>query len=353
MKKILFIICLTFMLAGCTHTSSNVNSNIDMSERLITITNVSDFISIAESISPAIVGISSSDITGESVGSGVCVASGGYVLTNSHVVLNPNNIKLHMLNKQTAKAQLVYNDPASDLAILKTNQSLPFLPLAQPDNLSVGEEVLAVGTPLSLLLKHTFTKGILSAVNRTLSVSSLAGEAYMHNLIQHDASINPGNSGGPLINKNGEIIGINTLKISSSEGLGFAIPVKNFFNLMTSLTSNVSFQTPYLGVFGYDAEIANYYQLTNEEKGMYIIDVASDSPLRNWDVNSGDIITKFNDTDIHNTLDLRSALLSNSAHQQANIEIIKGNKKYRYSVNLAKHPVNKVIKNQFLLNDGF
>ncbi len=344
MKKILFFMCFVLLLSGCTQNTTNIDPYIDMSERLITITNVSDFVSIAEGISPAIVGISSSDVTGESVGSGVCVASGGYILTNSHVILNPNNILLHLLNKETVKAKLIYDDSASDLAILKTSYSIPFLPLATVDDLSVGEEVLAVGTPLSLLLKHTFTKGILSAINRTLSVGSLSGDSYMHNLIQHDASINPGNSGGPLINKNGEVIGINTLKISSSEGLGFAIPVKNFRNLLGSLTTNISFQTPYLGVFGYDAEIANYYQLTNEDKGLYIIDIASTSPLHKWDIKEGDIITKLDDIEINNALDLRNALFAHSANDEVKIEVIKDDKKYRHTVKLAKHPVNHVLK---------
>lgn len=342
MKKLIIFMLAFFLLASCTTAPKDIDLTVDMSERLITVAESTDFIEIAKNVSPAIVGISTSDMGAQSVGSGVCVGSGGYILTNSHVITNPHNIKLHLFNKSTASAKLIYNDSASDLAILKTEQSMPFLPLCEVDSLEVGEEVLAVGTPLSLLLKHTFTKGIVSAIDRTLSVGSLAGEAYMHNLVQHDASINPGNSGGPLINIRGEVVGINTLKISSSEGLGFAIPTKNFKNLLGSLITKTNYSTPYLGAYGFDAEIANYYQLTHEEAGLYILDVAENSPLKKLDVSAGDIITKLNNQNIKNALDLRNALYSHSANDKITLEVIKNDKKYQHKVTLGYHPINSM-----------
>ena len=339
MKKIAVIFCFVisiFFLSAC-NLKVEPEPQIDMGERLISINKVSDFPTIAEKISPAIVGILSSSNSSESVGSGVCVSEGGYILTNSHVLSNNGSISLHLYDGSTALAEIIFNDPISDIAILKSNNPMPYLPLSE-EHLKVGEDIMAVGTPLSLLLKHSFTKGIVSALNRTLAVSSLAGESYMHDLIQHDASLNPGNSGGPLVNSKGEVVGINTLKISSGEGIGFAIPTQNFKSILNSFVSSINYQAPYLGVFGYDAEIANYYQLTNQIDGVYVINIDKESPLYRATVKNGDIITKFNNKKIDNILDLREELYKHSALDEATIEIVRNNEIYEITVPLSKRP---------------
>ena len=308
-----------------------------MSEHLIQVTASSDFSTIAEKIAPAIVGILSTTNKSESVGSGVCVASGGFILTNAHVLSNTGEISLHLFDGTSTSAELIFNDPTSDIAILKSSKTLPYLSLSN-NAPKVGEDVMAVGTPLSLLLKHSFTKGIVSALNRTLAVSSLAGESYMHNLIQHDASLNPGNSGGPLVNSKGEVVGINTLKITSGEGIGFAIPTQNFSSILNSFVTSINYETPYLGVFGYDAEIANYYQLTNVDNGVYVINIDKNSPIYNANVKTGDIIAKFNGKKIKNILDLREELYKCSATNSATIEIIRDNEVYEITIPLSKRP---------------
>lgn len=337
MKKfiaLLFIIIIALGIVSCGEEPS-----INMQERLITISNSESFSDIASTVSPAIVGVVSSDIESESVGSGVCVAKDGYIITNSHVLINPSNIKLYMFDGSTANANLIFNDSTSDIAIIKSNRTLPYLNLST-ENLNVGEDVMAVGTPLSLILKHTFTKGIVSALNRTLSVSTLSGESYMHDLIQHDASLNPGNSGGPLINSKGEVVGINTLKITSGEGIGFAIPIKNFYSVLKSYIKDISYETPYLGVYGYDTEIANYYQLTDKNRGVYVINVDKTSPLYMANVKKGDIITKINNEEIDNILDLRNVLYSLSSNDIAKVEILRDNEYYNVEIPLTKRPVN-------------
>ena len=237
-----------------------------------------------------------------------------------------------------AGAKIVFNDPASDIAILKSNTSLPYLNLSK-EAPAIGEDIMAVGTPLSLLLKHSFTKGIVSALNRTLAISNISGESYMHNLIQHDASLNPGNSGGPLVNSKGEVVGINTLKISSGEGIGFAIPTQNFASILNSFVSNTNYEIPYLGIFGYDAEIANYYQQTNHETGVYVINTAQNSPIYMANVKNGDIITKFNNQNITNILDLRTELYKKSASDTATLEIIRNNQIYEIEIPLTNRPI--------------
>ena len=210
MKKVAIIVMCAVLLTACTLGQENAQVEpkyTKLREELISVTDNASTTELASLVSPAVVGISSTDDSGTSVGSGVCVASGGYVLTNSHVISNPNNITVHLYDGTSVAATTVFDDSVQDVAIIKANATLPYLKLADTDATQVGEDVVAVGTPLSLTLKHTFTKGIVSALNRTIKVSTLSGEAYMQNLIQHDASINPGNSGGPLINTQGEVVG--------------------------------------------------------------------------------------------------------------------------------------------------
>lgn len=288
----------------------------------IALENVDNIAEVAKVVSPAIVGISGSKSTSQSVGSGVCVTKSGYILTNSHVVNDCDNITLYLYDKSKVGAEIIYEDTVLDLAILRSEKCLPYLNLGDSDSLDVGQEILAVGTPLSLSLVHTFTKGIVSAVNRTLKVSNDGKEGYMQNLIQHDASLNPGNSGGPLINSRGEVVGINTLKISSGEGIGFAIPSKSFKSLLASFVENINYEIPYLGVYGFDNDIANFYDMTDFEKGFYVLDVSDSSPLNNFGISAGSVITKINDKDICNTLDLKNELYKCKSGDRVTFEIV-------------------------------
>ena len=321
MKKIcsLMLVLCSIICVGCSSTNATVGKEIDVGNP----NNIGD---VARVVSPAIVGISGEKSTSSSVGSGVCVSQNGYILTNSHVVNDCDNITLYLSDKSQTSAKIIYENTVLDLAILKSSKALPYLNLGDSDEMCVGQDVLAVGTPLSLTLVHTFTKGIVSALNRTLKVSNDGKEGYMQNLIQHDASLNPGNSGGPLINAKGEVVGINTLKISSGEGIGFAIPSKSFKSLLGSFASNINYEIPYLGVYGFDNEIANFYGKTNFENGFYILDVSEKSPLKNLGIDSGCVITKINNKNILNTLDLKDELYKCSANDSIEISYVKDGK---------------------------
>ncbi len=329
-KCITFCVCfmvLSLLISGCESTNQiNQNTEIKpLNEVLINSRVYEDTSALADNVTPAIVGITSADSAGESVGSGVCIASGGYVLTNAHVVTNPNYIYLHLSNGDSGRAHLVWQDESQDIAILKTELSLPYLALADIDDVRVGEDIVAVGTPLTLSLKHTFTKGIVSALNRTIKVSNLGGESYMQNLIQHDASLNPGNSGGPLINSRGEVLGINTLKISGGEGIGFAIPVKSIASALQNVTDNGEYITPYLGLYGFDSEIASYYGKSNIQNGVYILDISQNSPLRACNIEQGDVITSFNGVNVNNMLDLRNELYKCQCGDMVKIQYLQNN----------------------------
>ena len=340
MKKIGFLMCVCALLSGCTflNTTSTGSGSFaaPLESKLITVYQDAGIQEVANAVEPAIVGISGIYSNGESVGSGVCVAEGGYILTNSHVISDAKKIMLYLSNKTSATASVIYDNPVLDLAILKSSQSLPYLSIGNSDDLSVGQDVLAVGTPLSLSLTHTFTKGIVSALNRTLKVDSSEGEGYMQNLIQHDASLNPGNSGGPLLNSQGEVVGINTLKITSGEGIGFAIPAKSFDSLLDSYVENINYQIPYLGVYGYDSEIANYYDRTVNKTGFYVIDVAKSSPLASCGIKPASVITGLNGKKIINTLDLKNELYKFNANDTVYIEFIRDGVLYKTKTKLNK-----------------
>lgn len=340
MKKFLgSLLVSAVLLSGCELTilgnSAETGEVAPLDSRLITLTDVENTSQIAAIVEPAIVGISGITNAGESVGSGVCVSKNGYILTNSHVISDANKIVLYLSNKSVSNAEVVYDNPVLDLAILKSDKNLPYLKLGRSDELLVGEDVLAVGTPLSLSLTHTFTKGIVSALNRTLKVGSNAGEGYMQNLIQHDASLNPGNSGGPLLNSKGEVVGINTLKISGGEGIGFAIPSKSFESLLGSYVQNINYSIPYLGIYGYDSEIANYYDRRYSENGFFVIDVDNSSPLIECGITPNSVITKFNNVEIKNTLDLKNELYKFSSNDAVSIEFISNGRIYKTKIKLS------------------
>lgn len=333
MEKIVLIIVMSFMafMSGCKGSVTDIKYK---GGEVILLSEDIETSGIAEAITPAVVAVCGITSSAQSVGSGVCVAENGYILTNSHVINGCDEIVLYLSDKSNVDAKILYEDTINDLAILKCSRALPYLSIGNSDDIMVGDDVLAVGTPLSLTLTHTFTKGIISAMNRTIKVSSSDGSGYMQNLIQHDASLNPGNSGGPLINSKGQVVGINTLKISGGEGIGFAIPSKNFVSLLSSFASNINYEVPYLGVFGYDSEIANYYGSSDLDEGFYILDISSLSPLNELDISSGATITSLGGEKIKNASDLKNVLYSCNANDIVGIEYYMNGKVYRSKIKL-------------------
>ena len=326
MKKLVLFLCLGLCagLCACTFQKNNIDTTVDMTPRLISTSQTLSSSEIAETVKGAIVGISAKVSGGQSIGSGVAISDGGYVLTNFHVINGAKSLTLYLADKSTVSAEYIWGDQSVDLALLKAKKNLPYLDTSPLENVLIGDDVLAVGTPLSLEFQHTFTKGIVSALNRTIEMPSLGGyTTYMQNLIQHDASINSGNSGGPLINTQGKVIGINSLKASDAEGIGFAIPIETATALVKRIIPDPKFEKVYLGVFGHDASMAKFNGLTEETEGVFIVDIDSSSPLAKTALKAGDVITHINGQPIKNTLDLRKVVYSLSTGQ--NIEIVYKN----------------------------
>ena len=167
--------------------------------------------------------ISSEDL---GLGTGIIVSENGYILSNSHVTGDRFSVCYVTIDENTYKGLVVFSEPALDLSIVKVNaNNLKSIDLGDSSKTKVGNKVYAIGNPIGYEFKRTVTSGIISAVNRTIKIEEGEEESYISDLIQTDATINPGNSGGPLINSKGEVIGINTVKITSAEGIGFAIPI--------------------------------------------------------------------------------------------------------------------------------
>lgn len=301
---------------------------------------------LAEDCSPGVVGVASviaSAKEGEppmqGIGSGVIVDEQGYILTNHHVIKDTEGLTVVFYDGTHAPAQLLWSDPVLDLAIIKTTGELTVLPLGNIDDLRIGETVIAIGTPLTLQFQHTVTQGIVSAKNRTLMMETDDGESFLENLIQTDASINPGNSGGPLINMRGEVIGINTLKVTEAEGIGFAIPINIAKPIVKHFVDEGSFETPYIGIYAYDQKIATFYEGQPDiPEGVYLLNVDEAGPAYAAGLRKGDVIVKAEGQAIKTMLDLREQVYTLGVGERINLTYVRDGETYEARMNLVKNP---------------
>ncbi len=247
---------------------------------------------IAEKMKNSVVGISTSSIYGTSTGTGIIYSSDGTIITNAHVISGGRSITVTMPDGTTYEAVVVGSDAKSDLAVIKISASgLAAAAFGNSNNLVVGETAVAIGNPLGLEFAGSVTAGVISALNREVDVDG----RYM-TMIQTDAAINPGNSGGPLLNNRGEVVGINSVKVSSTdaEGLGFAIPISDALPIIQELISEGHVTgRPSIGISGEElsAQAAAYY---NVPQGFLVRTVTSGSGAEAGGLQAGDIIIAFN-----------------------------------------------------------
>lgn len=286
---------------------------------------------IVEELSPTIVGVinlqkmqSQFNLQSESVqtgsGSGVIFKKDdkyGYIITNNHVIEGANEIQVSLYSGEKVKAEVVGADALTDLAVLKidgkyVNKVASF---GDSSQLRTGDEVIAIGNPLGEEFSRTVTQGIVSATERSISVNTSAGE-WEITAIQTDAAINPGNSGGALINANGEVIGINSLKIAEDgvEGLGFAIPSNDVIPIAEELINKGEIKRPYLGIQMYDvSNIVQFYRQSmfgNLENGIVVAAVEPGSPAAKAGLKVNDVIVGIEGNEIKNVTELRKYLYS-------------------------------------------
>ncbi|WP_175640535.1 S1C family serine protease [Metabacillus schmidteae] len=318
--------------------AQNGNSTSKVDTQAIS-TSSNSIADIVDSLSPAIVGItnlqaqtngnffgnSSGNSSGENIetgtGSGVIFkkeGDAGYIITNNHVIEGAQSIEVTLYSGDKVKAELVGTDALTDIAVLKINAEHVTVVAEMGDSsqLRTGEDVIAIGNPLGEEFTRTVTQGIVSGVDRTIDVTTSEGD-WALDVLQTDAAINPGNSGGPLINMSGQVIGINSLKISESgvEGLGFAIPSNDVLPIAEELMNNGKIQRPFLGVGLVEmSEIPQYYlqeQINLPEdvtEGVIVGNVSPNSPADEAGLKQQDVIVSMNDQAITNASDLRKFL---------------------------------------------
>ncbi len=269
-------------------------------------------------------------------GSGFIVDAKGYIVTNAHVVANRSKETVTTLFNDGSQKQgkVLWEDANLDLAVIKvdTDKALTPVDLGNSDKIQIGEPAVAIGNPLGLDLQRSVTMGIISGLNRT--VGSDQG-SYIDGLIQTDASINAGNSGGPLFNSKGEVIGINTAKISSAEGLGFSIPINTLKPIVDQIIKTGTYETVSLGVVvANPSDVQDRYRVrVKVDKGAVVMDLYPNGTAAKAGLQQGDVITKIGDKEIKDTSSLKKSLYAYKLGDQAKVTYIRDGKEKEGTLN--------------------
>ena len=284
---------------------------------------------------------------GHSLGSGVIIDSDeGYIITNNHVIDDAEDIKVILYDKREVRGTIVATDPPSDLAVIKVDPNgLSTVALGNSDQLSVGEWVVAIGSPFGLHLNHTVTAGIVSAIGR----SSVISRNNFEDFIQHDAAINPGNSGGALFNLDGELVGINTAIATdgysrANAGVGFAIPINMVKRVMEDLISDGKVTRGWLGVQIQDVDegMAKALQL-NGWNGAIISQVIKNSPAEDAGVEKQDVIIAVNGVKVDDSSNLKNLISSGRPHDKTKLTLIRDGHEKKLIVTLGIRPGEKEL----------
>ncbi|MCL4377790.1 MAG: trypsin-like peptidase domain-containing protein [Actinobacteria bacterium] len=302
----------------------------------------SEVSAIVDKIIPSVVSIdvilnagSTNAQNAEGVGSGIIYKQDGYIITNNHVAGNANKITVTLNNGINYEGTLVGADANTDVAVVKINATnlVPAV-FVNEDTQKVGDFVLAVGSPFGV--QQTITNGIVSGLDRNVPMS--ANTLPFVDLIQTDAPINPGNSGGPLVNINAEVIGMNTLGLStsgSSAGIGFAIPTDTVTVIADEIIKTGSAQLPYIGI-----TIGNN---TSNIIGVLINTVTPGGPANKAGIKAGDILTDFNNEKLHNPYDLLGNIIQHQIGETVTIKYNRGGTTGTATVVLEKRPSNTSV----------
>jgi serine protease Do len=342
------------------HESNNVTENAQQKSDDITNSRKNIITETVKKVSPAVVGINVTQVIQytdpfgsmfndpffkqffgnqsynqkvKSLGSGYLISSDGYIITNDHVAGNASEITVTMTNGEQVPAKLIGTDQASDICLLKINNTdLPYVTFGNSDDVIIGEWVIALGNPFGLFEvndKPTVTVGVVSSTG--LNLEPIENRFYL-NMIQTDAAINGGNSGGPLVNSLGEVIGMNTIiytagGVQGNIGLGFAIPVNKIKRIITELKTHGKIDRDFnigMGIQNIDEGIANYYNL-KAAKGVIITQVVPNSPASKAGLKVGDIISKVDKYTIANDQMLKGVFQEFRTGQTIDIKILRDN----------------------------
>jgi S1-C subfamily serine protease len=279
---------------------------------------------------------------GTSMGSGMIVDPNGYILTNAHVIGDGeyDKITVSLIDGSTIEGKVLWYDATLDLAVVKVDKTgLPAVELGDSDELMVGEPAVAIGNPMTLDLERTVTQGVISGLNRSITFEN---GTTIKPLIQTDASINSGNSGGPLFNAEGQVIGINTAKMSTAEGLGFAIPINTAKSILEQIIGNGTVSSLYVGIKGVD--VTTYEKSlgvdVSAEYGVVVIEAIKDSPATQAGLEMGDVITAIDGNKIETMADLKRQLYQYKENDVVKVTINRGGDEKTIDMKLKQKPAN-------------
>ncbi len=273
------------------------------------------------------------------VGSGFVIGEDGFILTNAHVVVGSQEIKVTLEDGRIFPGKVRGLDMLMDLAVIKIEApGLPVPEMANNNNLRIGQMAIAIGSPLGLVGGPTVTAGVISALNRSVQTEV----TFMEGLIQTDAAINPGNSGGPLINSKGIVVGINSAIIPFAQGIGFAIPIQPAMWIAEQLIEHGEVIRPWIAVNVVDVnpKLVAYYNLPTD-KGVVITNVVPGREAEKSGIEVGDILIRIDEFEIKNVRDLIKVINKHKVGDKVTMEFFRGQEKLKLETVLEKAPSSR------------
>ena len=276
------------------------------------------------------------DTSQKTTGSGFFYKEDGYILTNEHVIRNMDSVKVILTTDEEVEAEVLGSDEFLDLAVLKVEKKyvIKVAKLGKSEDMKIGDPIFTMGAPMGIDYKGSVTSGIISGKDRMVSLSSNNIKNWQMRVLQIDAAINPGSSGGPLLNNNGEVIGICTMKLIDNEieGMGFAIPIEYALSHLKSLESKEEIKWPIFGIEMINASdktalARNEIEMKKDvKKGVVVLSVKDNSTASSTNLQKGDIIIKVEDIEVKNTAHFRYLLYQYQVGDKINITYIHNQK---------------------------
>ena len=276
------------------------------------------------------------------VGTGVIVDESGYILTNSHVVNDGDtkSVTVSLYDGSDVEGTVLWNDSTLDLAVIKIEDTgdLVAADLGDSDTVNIGAYAAAIGNPLGLEFERSMSQGIISGLNRSIQVSDGSKTTTMEGLMQTDATINSGNSGGPLFNSKGQVIGINTAKASSGEGMGFAIPINVAKPIVEQVKASGNYERPYIGISGISLQEQQQYssdalkEQFGTDKGIYVASVSANGGAAAAGLQQGDVILKVNGVEVGTMNKLNQELVKSAIGDTVTLTVMRDKAEQEFEV---------------------